>query len=157
RVPGDAPCACHTAAMKKALVAAAMLPCLMSAAFGRGVSPYLPLNLDPEMEAQVERLLLLADKPILTRPIAAATVLDALPSACRVDKKFCDEARRYLARYTHESGATSASLEIAGSSGPRTSLPNRHGETTDSSWQASVSGYYQPGDYALVSLGAIAD
>ncbi len=44
---------------------------------GRGASPYLPLNQSPEFERLVERVMILADKPIITRPIAAAAVLDA--------------------------------------------------------------------------------
>ncbi len=48
---------------------------LSQTALARGVTPYLPLNLDPEVERQVERVLILADKPVMTRPIPAATVI----------------------------------------------------------------------------------
>jgi hypothetical protein len=41
-------------------------------AAARGVSPYLPLNLAPEMERQIERVLILAGKPVMSRPIGAA-------------------------------------------------------------------------------------
>ena len=61
-------------------------PCLIlmaqTQAFGAGVSPYLPLNLEPEIESQIERVLILGNQPVMTRPIAAATVLKALPKAC---------------------------------------------------------------------------
>ena len=60
-------------------------------AFARGVTPYLPLNLEPETEAQIERVLILAGKPIMRRPIAAATVLDALPKACAIDQVLCEQ------------------------------------------------------------------
>jgi hypothetical protein len=143
--------------MKRALLAAPALLCLIHAnAYGRGVSPYLPLNLDPEIERQIEHVLILADKPALTRPIAAATVLDALPEACRVDFVSCEQVRRYLRRFMKTYGVTQASLEGAASSGAEKTLPNQHGLTTDSAWQASASGYYQPSDHALVSLGAVA-
>ena len=36
-----------------------------------GVSAYLPLNLEPETERQIERVLILADEPVLKRPIAS--------------------------------------------------------------------------------------
>ena len=62
--------------------------------FARGVTPYLPLNLEPEIESQIERVLILADKPVMTRPIAAATVLDALPKACHIDQGLCQRVRR---------------------------------------------------------------
>src|SRR6185437_6848537 len=77
-----------------------LLLCVAHAtASARGVSPYLPLNLEPEVERKIERVLILADKPLMTRPIAAATVLDALPKACKVDPVLCKQVARYLARY----------------------------------------------------------
>ena len=62
----------------------------------RGVSPYLPVNLSPEIERKIERVMILAEQPLLKRPIAAATVLDALPRACERDAALCDDVRRYL-------------------------------------------------------------
>ena len=38
------------------------------------LSGYLPLNLEPEMERQIERVLILADEPILKRPIPVELV-----------------------------------------------------------------------------------
>ena len=70
-----------------------------SAAWARGASPYLPLNLSPEMERQIERVLILGDKPVSARPFAAAMVQDALPAACRVDEVLCRNVRRFLERY----------------------------------------------------------
>jgi hypothetical protein len=78
------------------------LAVLPGTVFGRGVSPYLPLNLDPEIERQVERVLILAGKPVMTRPIAAATVLEALPKACHIVAVLCSQVRRYLDRFIHK-------------------------------------------------------
>src|SRR5690349_15207821 len=55
-----------------------------------GVSPYLPLNLSPQIERKIERVLVLGDKPIMRKPIAAALVLEALPKACKVDETLCE-------------------------------------------------------------------
>jgi len=57
-----------------------------SSAQARGVSPYLPMQMSPQIERQIEKVLILAGKPVMRRPIAAATVLDALPRACEVDR-----------------------------------------------------------------------
>jgi len=122
----------------------------------RGVSPYLPLNLSPEMERQIERVLILADKPVMSRPIPAAVVLDALPAACRVDEALCRRVRRYLDRYMQKAGISQASAEIAATDGVATPLPNRHGMLSDSAWQASAQAYWQPGDHVLLSLGGVA-
>jgi hypothetical protein len=138
------------------LVAKWLLVVLPATAFGRGVSPYLPLNLEPEIEAQIERVLILADKPVMRRPIAAATVLDALPKACKVDQALCQRVGRYLARYTHTSDLTHASIEGAATHGADTILPDRYGLHNRSAWDASIGGYLQPSDYLLLSIGAVA-
>jgi hypothetical protein len=142
--------------MNKAVAACGLLCLLTTQAAARGVSPYLPLNLDPSIERQIERVLILADKPVLTRPLAAATVLDALPKACRSEPVLCQEVRRYLARYMRNWSVTEAGVEVASSSDAAQSLPNRYGLTTASDWAASAHGYWQPSDYALVSVGAVA-
>src|ERR1700748_2451443 len=142
--------------MRKVGRAAAMLLLVVQAqAFAAGCGPYLPLNLEPEIESQIERVLILGNKSVLTRPIAAATVLEALPKACEVDSELCEHVRRYLARYTHDSGITHASIGAAGSSGKGTGTfaPNRYGMAEDSHWNASDQAYWQPSDYVLVDAG----
>jgi hypothetical protein len=61
-----------------------------------GVTPYLRLNLAPEVESAVERVLVLGDKPILSRPIPAAVVWTRTTDALS------------LLRVTHESAVESA-------------------------------------------------
>src|SRR6185295_11090049 len=97
-----------------------------AAAHARGVSPYLPLHQSPEIERKIERLLMLADRPILTRPIAAATVLDALPKACERDPQLCDDVREYLAGFMRSAGISYLSASVGAGSGVDTPLQNRH-------------------------------
>ena len=73
--------------------------CFPGSRAARGVSPYLPLNMSPEIERQIEQVMLFAGRPIVRRPIAAATVLEALPDACKVDEVLCNRVRRYLSTY----------------------------------------------------------
>src|SRR5580698_9279135 len=138
--------------------AAGLLLIVQAQAFAGGVTPYLPLNLEPEIESQIERVLILADQPVMTRPIAAATVLKALPKACKIDLALCQRVQRYLARYTHTSGITHGSLEGAVSSGKgaNTVDPDRYGMREDSHWEASGQAYLQPSDYVLLDAGVVA-
>ncbi len=100
---------------------------------------------------------MLAGKPVMRRPIAAAIVLDALPTACERDRAVCEEVRRYLDRYMNRYGVTHARIEGAVTSGDSTAtLPNHHGESVDSSWRVAASGYFQPSDYVILNGGAIA-
>jgi len=135
-----------------AVIAATLLG---SAVQGRGVSPYLPLNQSPEIERQIEKILILADKPVMTRPIAAATVWDALPAACELNPVICAQVRNYLSAYMHSAGLTHASLAISATSGKRTTLPNRHGMDSKSGFEASAAGFWQPSDYLLLSAGML--
>jgi len=133
--------------------------CLLSAGplHARGVSPYLPLNLDPELEREVERVLILGDTPVMTRPIPAAMVLDALPKACAVDPVLCGRVRRALKRYMHDSALEFASVEGSAVSGDsKLVIPNQHGQTVQSQWLVAGAGYIQPSDYLLVNLGGVA-
>lgn len=143
--------------MKRALLATSWLLCgLHAIAFGRGVTPYLPLKLEPEIEAQIERVLILADKPVMARPIAATTVLDALPKACKIDAALCQQVERYLRRFMHIEGIAHASVEGAAStgSGKETVAPDRYGMRENSKWNVSAQGYAQLGDYVLLNAGA---
>jgi hypothetical protein len=146
-----------TRIMKRVVFA---LPCVLAAlyssAFARGVSPYLPLNLEPEIEGDIERVLILADVPVLKRPIPAALLFDALPKACVVETPLCKRVRRFLARYMHNSDISYASVQGAVSSGANNVIPNQHGLDTQSHWEFDGAAYNQLGDYALASFGAVA-
>ena len=92
------------------------------------LTAYLPLNLEPEMERQIERVLILADEPILKRPFAVALVEDALPQACMVDKPLCTKVKRYLQRYSRDYAVTHASATGAITHDARgVVVPNEHG------------------------------
>ena len=139
--------------MRLCLLLVAMLA---TSAHARGVSPYLPVNLSPEIERKIERVLLLGEQPLLTRPIAAATVLDALPRACERDAVLCADVRRYLTSLSRGAGISHASLALGVGSGADTPLPNRHGMSSQSDYEAAAAVYWQPGDHLLVTGGALA-
>lgn len=122
-------------------------------AHARGVSPYLPLSQSPEIERMVERVLILADQPILTRPIAAATVLDALPAACERDAALCEQVRHYLSGFMKTAGIAHLSAAAAVTSDEAAPLPNRHGMRSDSPYEVSARLYWQRSDHVLLSAG----
>jgi len=134
----------------------ALLAGFVGMAQARGVSPYLPLSIEPEMERQIEQVLTLADKPFLTRPIAAAVVWDALPAACARDEALCRSVERYLRRYMGRAGVAEASIAAGHADGSARPVPNHHGLETESPWEASARVYWQPFDHALLTLGGVA-
>ena len=142
--------------IKKRLLSAVPLAVLNAVAHAKGVTPYLPLNLDPEIERQIERVMVLGDKPVMTRPIPAARVLDALPKACKADAVLCENVKKYLKRYMRGMGIEFESVEAAATNGSKMVMPNEHGETAQSHYEVAGAGYWQPSDYALVNVGGVA-
>lgn len=123
----------------------------------RGVSPYLPLGMSPDMDRKIQRVLVLGGKTALRKPIPAAVVLEALPKACARDQALCAEVRAYLQGYMKRAGITHMRTSAAAVDGDSQSTqPNAHGVSVDDVWQSRVSGYYQPSDYLLISAGGIA-
>jgi hypothetical protein len=133
-----------------------VLVMLATTAEARGVSPYLPVDISPEIERKIERVLILADQPSLKRPFAAATVRDALPRACEVDAALCAEVNRYLTSLTRTAGITYATLTASQSSGADTAVPTSHGMSSESSYDAAIAAYWQPGAAFLVTAGVLA-
>jgi hypothetical protein len=129
---------------------------LATTVHARGVSPYLPVNLSPEIERKIERVLLLGEQPLLTRPIAAATVLDALPLACERDAALCNDVRRFLTSLSRTAGISYATAAVGAGSGADTPLPNRHGMSSQSDYEVAAAAYWQPGDHVLITAGALA-
>lgn len=140
-----------------AVLFALLLTMASEATQAAGVSAYLPLNLEPEMERQIERVLILADEPILKRPFPVALVELALPAACKKDAALCAKVKKYLERYSRDYALTHASITgSAAHGGGGDVVPNNHGLPMDSKWEVSAQGFVQPNDYVLASAGVIA-
>jgi hypothetical protein len=125
------------------------------AAHAGGASPYLPLNLSPDIERKVEHVLILAGEPVMTRPIAVEKVLRALPRARHVNPALCAEVEHYLNRYFGRMGITHGAVEVALAKHSSTTLPNQHGERADSAWDASATAFYRPFEHLLLTAGAV--
>jgi len=146
---------------RRRLLAVALAACLtwwssaaLRAAAPLGVTPYLPLNLDPDVEVAIERVLILGDEPVMARPIPAARVLDALPKACEADRPLCERVRGYLERYMHGAGIEFFSLSAAAPIGSSNiTLPNLHGTPAQSPYEVSGAAYIQPNPYLLLDVG----
>jgi hypothetical protein len=145
----------RTNKLKTAVVLGCLVGSATQVAVADGVSAYLPLNLEPEMERQIERVLILADEPILKRPFAVALVEIALPKACERDKVLCAKVRKYLERYSRDYAVTHASATGSAHSGADGIVPDQHGLPLQSGFEISAQGYVQPSDYFLASAGII--
>lgn len=121
-----------------------------------GVTPYAPLNLEPELERDLERAMILADRPVMSRPIPLGQVVEALPKVCRRDPRLCRRVRAYI-RHVDSELLADASAQLATSSGSTRPLANGHGVAIDSSWQFSFAGGWQPSAFFRAGFGAQLD
>ena len=128
---------------------------LSPSARASGTTPYLPLNLSPEIERQVERVLILGGRAVMTRPVRVDTVLQALPKACRRDAALCRQVKRYLDRYFGTAGLTEGSIEVAAATHNTTTMPNERGERMDSPVDSTAVAFYRPADHLLLSVGGV--
>jgi hypothetical protein len=136
-----------------AALALALCLALITKATASGASPYLPLNLSPEIERKVEQVLILGDQAVQTRPVPISRVLQALPKACERDRHLCTQVRHYLDRYFRTAAVTHASAELAASSRSQLQLPDAHGVRMQSPADGSVVAAYRPFDHLVLTAG----
>ena len=134
------------------------LACWRPSAAARGVSPYLPLNLSPEIERQIERVLILADRADHVAPDrrrdrarCAAGGVPHRPSAVRAGARAI-----WIATCARSASTTPASRcaadDGAGDARCRTATACR----TTAPGRRPRSAYWQPSDYIILSLGGVA-
>ena len=108
------------------------------------------------MERQIERVLILADEPILKRPIPVELGEARVAPGVQRRQPLCDKVQRYLERYTRDYAVTHASATASASHGATVIMPNEYGLPSDSHWDFSAQGFVQPSDYLLASGGVVA-
>ncbi|MDP2562536.1 capsule assembly Wzi family protein [Psychrobium sp. 1_MG-2023] len=118
-----------------------------------GVSPYLPLKLNATFELEVERLVSLTGYPALKKPYHIATMVQYLDQVKESHPQLHARINRYIKRYKKPHGITHLETELRVSSSTEKTLPNSRGRSTDSSYYAEFSGFWQPSKYFIANIG----
>ncbi len=118
-------------------------------------SLYLPVNLSPEIEARVERLFVVANMPIIKRPIPVKQVQIAIDKAQATDPALAASVRRYLDRYSERVFVTHVSVSASASEGANVVLPNQRGYDSSANYQVSAAGYWVINDLIALNAGGI--
>ncbi|TMM47532.1 capsule assembly Wzi family protein [Colwellia ponticola] len=134
------------------------LPCLLlcfvnMTSFAKGPSPYLPLQTDPLIELELNRLATLAKLPVLTKPYHAATVNRYLKKVAYSHPSLYKRISTYLQRYKKEAAVTHVAVQINYSDTENITLPNQRGQMIDANYQASFSGFWQINQYLILNGG----
>jgi hypothetical protein len=138
------------------VVLSAALLLVAAAAHARGVSPYVPLQVSPEIEREIERLFTLAGMPVLRKPYFAADVAEALHRGCQVPSSVCDNVRVYLERYKNNSGFTDAGALLLSDDDADRFVPNERGRRVDSNYGAFANFYWHASDHILLNASGVA-
>lgn len=126
---------------------------LFNQANANGVSPYLPLNTDPLIELQIERLASITQMPILSKPYHIVTVVKYLKKIRTSHPTLYNRLNNYIKRYKQQSAITHFSTKIGHSNKETGSLDNNRGIAIDSTFQTSIAGFHQFNKYAIANFG----
>ncbi|VUD56453.1 hypothetical protein TDB9533_02108 [Thalassocella blandensis] len=126
---------------------------LCSSVFASGVSPFLPMNVSPILEKEVERLAVVAGIPNLNKPYSLATIYLYMDKIRNTHHALYGRLSVALEPYTAHAAITHASVTVADSDSD-IDIPNSRGENTSYSAMAQLRAHWQVADWYGIYLGA---
>ncbi|GGZ51088.1 capsule assembly Wzi family protein [Paraglaciecola chathamensis] len=134
-----------------------ILGCLLIASQGwaKGLSPYLPLQISPEIESQIEKVMALTPGAPLTKPYKAADVMRRNKLIASRFPELHRSVDAYLARFKDTLALTHVSASVSAGEDESSPIPNQRGIKRNSSYQVSASGVAFISPYAYVAGGAV--
>ncbi|HEY7771815.1 MAG TPA: capsule assembly Wzi family protein [Marinagarivorans sp.] len=124
------------------------------AASANGVSQYVPVNVDPVVERDIERLAVYANLTDLTRPYSVALIQQGLGHIESSHPGLHRRLERYLAKFQKRLAVSHAAIAVETSDGdidaPRV---NRRGSSTEQSVALSFRSHAQVSDWLMLSAG----
>lgn len=124
-----------------------------SAALAKGISPYLPLKLTPEVESQIEKLMAITPSAPLSKPYKAKSLLNRLELIKDSHPVLYQRLGKYLNRYKKQVLVNHLGIEVGYGNDTEKPIPNQRGETTKSNLRASASAYTFVNPYFYTSVG----
>ena len=119
-----------------------------------GAQHYLPVTMSPEIEARIETLFVLANIPIIKRPIPINAVKEAISHASYEYPVISRSVARYIERYEKDIGLTHFSVSARISEGSSQKRANARGETSESNYAFSQRSFVSLGDHFIFNTGA---
>lgn len=122
-------------------------------AWGKGLSPYLPLNISPEVEAQIEKVFALTPGAPVTKPYKVAELSRRLKQIKDTHPTLVKRLNSYLSRYTQTFSMTNLSGSLSLANNEQKAIPNQRNIKSDSSYQVAVGSLAYINPYLYVSGG----
>lgn len=122
-------------------------------------SLYLPLQLAPEIENRIEKLMVLANMPVIKRPIPVKAVYQAVDKIKYRHPSLANSVDEYLSRFERGAGLTHLGATLSTSQQDKDtstfSLANQRGRTLESNVNLALSGYWAANDFVAVNFGGV--
>lgn len=128
--------------------------CYFQLAHAKGISPYLPLKLAPEVESQIEKLMAMTSNAPLTKPYKAIDLLSRIEHIKSSHPTLYKRLSSYLKRYQDSAVLSHVSAELSISNNNDKTLPNQRGNTSKSNYQLAANGFVFANPYIYAALGA---
>ena len=137
----------------------AVLACLVFTCFSqaKGLSPYLPLNVSPEVEAQIDKVMALTPAAPVTKPYKAAELHRRLKLIKGSHPVLYKNLSQYLQRFTESRGLTHGAITIAESDDQQLSVLNDRNIKQRSNYQIELGSVAYLSPYVYASAGFIYD
>lgn len=119
-----------------------------------GVSPYLPINLAPEVELQIEKLMAMTGNTPLTRPYKATELVVRLETIKDYHPVLYNRLSAYLDRYTKPIANTHRAVTLSVSDDNPRSLENNRGVKHTTAFEVSAAGHVFYNPYIYLAAGA---
>ncbi|GHE84240.1 capsule assembly Wzi family protein [Thalassotalea profundi] len=118
-----------------------------------GVSPYLPLNIDPLIELEIARLVSIAKIPNVIKPYPIVTIVKALPLIEDSHPLLFRRLTAYIKRYKKSTANTHFAATLSKGFEKEKLIANKRGTNSDSLFQVSFANFYQANSYLIFNAG----
>lgn len=135
-----------------------VLALCISASFtanAKGLSPYLPLNIAPEVELQLQKLIAITGQTPLAKPYKASELLLRLPEIRESHPLLYSRLSGYLSRYTKKVAITHRGISLSTSDKNKRTLENNRGIEHQTRVEISGAGHAFFSPYFYVAGGGI--
>ena len=124
------------------------------ASFAKGVSPYLPLNISPEIEHHIEQVVALTSDAPLIKPYRAADIAQRVEAIGHSHPRLAQRVNTYLERFKKSYGITHKAIELNVSNGNESAIANARNQKVNEEYAISGAGIAYISPHIVASVGS---
>ena len=123
--------------------------------YAKGISPYLPLNLSPEIELMIEKAFALTQGAPLSKPYKAADLQRNIKQLSDTHPQLYQQLKHYLKRFQQVRGITHKSTTISATNDANKAIPNNRNIDISSKIEISLAGFSFFSPYVYIATGSV--